>query len=46
MKNNLIKIYNDFVSNNFISYDKKQEQILEIVNNIWQRNIKINLFSK
>ena len=31
MSNIFKTIYNNFVKNNFISYDKKQEQILEIV---------------
>ena len=43
MKNNLIKIYNDFVSNNFISYDEDQIKILNIFEEIWNQNQKINL---
>ena len=38
MKNNLIKIYNDFVSNNFISYDEDQIKILNIFEKIWNQN--------
>ena len=44
MKNNLIKIYNDFVSNNFISYDEDQIKILNIFEEIWNQNQKINFF--
>ena len=44
MKNNLIKIYNDFVSNNFISYDEDQIKILNIFEEIWNQNKKINFF--
>ena len=44
MKNNLIKIYNDFVSNNFISYDEDQIKILNIFEKIWTQNQKINFF--
>ena len=44
MKNNLMKIYNDFVSNNFISYDENQIKILNIFEEIWNQNQKINFF--
>ena len=44
MKNNLIKIYNDFVSNNFISYDEDQIKILNIFEKIWTQKQKINFF--
>ena len=44
MKNNLMKIYNDFVSNNFISYDEDQIKILNIFAEIWNQNKKINFF--
>ena len=46
MKNNLIKIYNNFVDNNFIIYDQTQIETLKIIENTWQLSNKINFFTK
>ena len=40
------KIYNAFVSNKFINYDEKQENLLKEIEFIWNDNKKINFFSK
>lgn len=46
MKNkNISKVYNDFVRNNFISYDKRQEKLIEKINLVWGENKKFNFFS-
>lgn len=39
------KIYNDFVINQFISYDDKQEELLKEINSTWEESKKINFFS-
>lgn len=46
MKNDIIKIYNNFVSNNFIDYDLKQVEILEEIELVFNKNKKISFFSK
>ena len=46
MKNILLNQYEDFVSNKFISFDEKQYQTLNLIENIWLNNKKINLFFK
>ena len=46
MANNLKKIYDDYVSNNFINSDKKQLEILEQFEKIWKQNQKLNFLSK
>ena len=40
------KTYCDFVSNNFISYDKNQESLLEQIDSSWNNYKKLNFFSK
>ena len=46
MKNNdILKIYNKFVINKFINYDKKQEKLLSEIYETWYSNKKINFFS-
>ena len=44
MIKNIKKIYSDFVSNNFISYNKDQENLLEIINTSWNNYKKVNFF--
>ena len=44
--NTLEKIYNDFVNNNFIKYDKKQIEVLKKIEFIYTTNKKIRIFSK
>jgi|TARA_B110001454_G_scaffold69871_1_gene68134 predicted ATPase len=39
------KIYNDFVINQFINYDDRQEKLLKEINLTWKENKKINFFS-
>ena len=46
MKTDLKKIYNNFVSNNFIKYDPKQIEIIEEIKKAYEENKKINFFSK
>jgi Predicted ATPase len=46
MINNLKRIYDDYVSNNFINSDKKQLKILEHFEQIWNQNQKLNFLSK
>jgi cell division protein ZapE len=46
MSNGVKKIYDNFVSNNFISFDKKQIQILEDIESTWEESKKIRFFSK
>ena len=46
MKNNLKKVYHDFVSNNFINFDQRQVDLLETIEKVWKENIKINFFYK
>ena len=46
MKSNLMKIYGDFVSNNFINHDEDQIKILKAFEEIWIQNQKINFFLK
>ena len=46
MINNLKRIYDDYVSNNFINSDKKQLKILEYFEQIWNQNQKLNFLSK
>ena len=43
--NELEKIYNDFVINQFINYDDKQEKLLKEINLTWEKSKKINFFS-
>ena len=40
------KIYNKFVTNNFINYDKKQEDLINIIETTWQQSKKKSFFSK
>tara|TARA_Y100001970_G_C14247349_1_gene869256 strand:- start:3110 stop:4150 length:1041 start_codon:yes stop_codon:yes gene_type:complete len=46
MSNTIKKIYNNFVKSNFINYDDKQINALEIIYDAWQKNNKINFFFK
>jgi len=47
MRNNNIKeTYNNFISNKFINYDERQEELLNRICSIWQDTNKINLFSR
>ena len=42
--NDIKKIYNNFVKNNFINFDLKQLEVLEIIIKIWKNHQKINFF--
>ena len=44
MNNVISEIYNNFVINNFIDYDKKQIELIHKIDSIWQKNKKINFF--
>ena len=46
MNNNINKIYNDFVSNNFINFDQRQVELLQEITTTWKENAKINFFLK
>ena len=46
MAKNIEQCYKDFVSNNFISYDVKQIEVLKSIDEEWQKRKKINFFSK
>tara|TARA_B110000116_G_scaffold267295_2_gene279411 strand:+ start:1103 stop:2137 length:1035 start_codon:yes stop_codon:yes gene_type:complete len=46
MPKDIIKTYNDFVSNNFITFDKKQEKLLSEIKSTWNDYKKFNFFSK
>ena len=40
------QIYNKLVANNFINYDKKQEDLISIIEITWQQSNKKSFFSK
>ena len=44
MSDTIKKIYNKFVSNNFINYDKKQEDLISIIETTWQQSKKKGFF--
>ena len=46
MNNKVEKVYNDFVKNNFISYELKQLEVLQDIDLIYKENKKIKFFSK
>ena len=46
MTKNIEQRYKDFVSNNFISYDVKQIEVLKSIDEEWRQRKKINFFSK
>ena len=46
MINGILKSYNDYVTNNFIKYDKKQVNLLKELNKTWVDSNRIQLFSK
>jgi len=46
MTKNIEQRYKDFVTNNFISYDVKQIEVLKSIDEEWRQRKKINFFSK
>ena len=46
MNDTVEQSYNNFVANNLITRDKKQVELLKIINKTWQQSKKIYFFSK